>query len=134
MAGAKTKVVVKIDQRLLNPYLVTVTDRSASKAARVVAARARAYAPRDTGALAASINARVISKGVVTSYSVGSNLPYAEWQNKGVPHRIYPVRAKALRFKPKGSNVFVFAKSTRGVPATHFLDRAYESLRVSDFT
>lgn len=133
MAGAKTKVVVTIDQRLLNPYLVTVTDRAASKAARTVAARARAYAPRRTGALAKSINARLLTRGVVTSYSVGSNLPYAQWQNDGVPHRIYPVRAKVLRFQPKGQNTFVFAAWTRGVPATHFLDKAYRSLTVGDF-
>lgn len=44
-----------------------------------------------------------------------------------------PVRAKAMRFKPKGSNVFVFAKWVRGVPARHFMRRAKDAVRVSDF-
>lgn len=130
----KTQVTFTLDRRLLNPYLMQVTDASASRAARAATIRARVRAPYRTGTLAKSIVARrTVNTPDLTSYMIGSNVDYAGFQEEGVLHRIYPRKAKALRFKPKGSNVFVFAKSTRGVPAVHYLRDAANTLTLADF-
>lgn len=39
----------------------------------------------------------------------------------------------ALRFMPKGSMVFVFAKRVRGVKAGHFLLKARAKMKIEDF-
>lgn len=44
-----------------------------------------------------------------------------------------PVKAKMLRFKPKGSSTFVFAKWVRGVRPTKFAQRALDMTRPTDF-
>lgn len=44
-----------------------------------------------------------------------------------------PVRARLLRFKPKGSGVFVFARRVRGVTPSKFLTKALARLTASDF-
>lgn len=46
---------------------------------------------------------------------------------------IYPVRAKMLRFKPKGSTQYVFARRTRGYDRVDFLATAAKAVRLSDF-
>lgn len=129
---ARVTVHVRIDNSLLNPFVARTTDRSASKAARTVAARARVRAPHRTGALAASIQPRMTRRGDVSTWEVTANAPYASFQEFGTGP-IVPVRAKVLRFKPKGSNVFIFRPRTRGVPAVHFMRDAARSLTVADF-
>jgi hypothetical protein len=42
---------------------------------------------------------------------------------------IYPVRAKALRFRPKGSRTWVFAKRTRAVKGVPYLRDALPAAR-----
>jgi hypothetical protein len=66
-------------------------------------------------------------------YRVYSAVRWAGWQEWGVQGPIYPVRAKALRFKPKGSASFVFAKFVRGFPGAHFMRSAYNQLTQRDF-
>lgn len=44
-----------------------------------------------------------------------------------------PVRAKALRFQPKGSQRIVFAKWVRGVRAYQFMRRSLDAMRPTDF-
>lgn len=44
-----------------------------------------------------------------------------------------PVRAKALRFRPKGSQTFVFAKWVRGVTPGNFMRDAARALSIQDF-
>lgn len=105
---------------------------------------ARATASRVQNAIRAS--GRVVSGKMVrsvtvqgprgsgdrTTFTVGSDLFYFWIQNNGTGP-IFPVRAKFLRFKPKGSSTYVFAKRTRGVPAGRFMEKATRGLRISDF-
>lgn len=94
-------------------------------AVETVLAAAREAAPRREGALAGSIRekARVVTESRISSL-VGSDLPYAVWQDQGTgvhgPRgaRIYPVQARALRFEIDG--VVIFAASVAGAPATRF--------------
>jgi Bacteriophage HK97-gp10, putative tail-component len=129
---SRTDVKVVLDQRAINSMLVDTTDLSAARAAGRVRDRARINAP-GSGDLTRSINYRKVSQtSTVAVYSVGSDLFYAPYQEFGTGP-IYPVRAKILRFVPAGSATYVFAKRTSGVPATHFLGRAYSSVSLRDF-
>lgn len=107
-------------------------------------------APRDTGALAASIEATVNLYGTRIVGRVGTRLQYGLYQHEGTgiygPKRapIRPVSAKALRFKPgrsigpsrrgaRGSSPearggWVFAKYVRGTPPNPFLVDALEEV------
>lgn len=64
--------------------------------------------------------------------AIGTPVPYAKFQEYGT--RAHgPVRAKFLRFKPKGAQGFVFAKWVRGVKPQRFAQRALDSIRPTDF-
>lgn len=95
-----------------------------------VAALAKKYAPVNTGRLRASITAKLVKFGGNLAVLVGTNVSYAGYQHEGTgiygPHGqpIVPVKAKYLRFKPKGSTTFVYAKEVRGSMPTFFLKRA----------
>lgn len=87
-------------------------------------------APRtNTGAMQRSVK---IKKQADAWYKVYSDLHYTIYQEKGIGP-VTPTRAKALRFKPKGSGSFVFAMRTRGFDGGHFFRRALRSLRLPDF-
>lgn len=137
MASKTQNVRITIDESKLNPYLVDVADMSAKRAAERVAERAQSNAPYRTGKLRSSISARKApdkAQGLEATYLVGARgVPYAQYQEEGTGP-IYPVRARFLRFVPKGGSTFVFARRTRGVPATHFLRDAYATLSLSDYT
>ncbi len=103
---------------------------------------------RDTGALAASIEATVNVYGRLVVGRVGTPLFYARYLHEGTgiygpKHRpIYPVSAKVLRFKPgrmmgplpagkagtspENRGAWVFARSVKGVPPHPFLVEAFE--------
>jgi hypothetical protein len=87
----------------------------------------------DSGALRQSIVGRRIRNGRIgTFYEVGSDLPYAWFQHEGTKAH-GPVRARRLRFKPKGGGAFVFARWVRGVTPSKFLTKALERLSIGDF-
>lgn len=87
-----------------------------------------------TGDMHQKVEAREILGGRWDSpkAAVGTPVKYAKYQEYGT--RAHgPVRAKALRFKPKGSSTFVFAKWVRGVTPAKFARRALDSIRPTDF-
>ena len=86
----------------------------------------------DTGRLRASIEGTRWRGRTGVWYEVGSRLYYARWIHDGTRDH-GPVRARMLRFKPKGSGVFVYARRVRGIKGTKYLTRALQNLRVSDF-
>ena len=63
---------------------------------------------------------------------VFSNLHYAIYQERGTRGSVARP-GRMLRFKPKGSSTYVFAKRTGPVPATRFMERALNSLTSADF-
>lgn len=83
----------------------------------------------DTGAMYNSINTDQLSESDV---KVFSNKFYAIYQEKGIGP-VYPVKAKALRFKPKGSSSFVFAARTKGFDGAHFFGDTVRDMTVDDF-
>lgn len=67
------------------------------------------------------------------AYIVGPRVGYAKFQDRGT--RAHgPKRKKFMRFQPKGSNKWVFAKWVRGVTAANFMAKAARKLTVRDFT
>lgn len=108
------------------------------RAAKVTAERANANVIRknrvDTGKMSRSFKTgrSPLSRPGHPVVRVSSKLPYTKYQEFGT--RAHgPKNAKALRFKPKGSNVYVFAKWVRGVQPGHFLRDARRALRRQDF-
>lgn len=92
----------------------------------------------DRGDLRASIGYRLETDGVSLRGQVGAGVRHAVFVHEGTPARIYPRRAKMLRFQPKqnrgmGKKGFVFAKSVRGIKATPFLADARDALTLADF-
>lgn len=79
------------------------------------------------------------SKGDKVVYLVYTPVEYADYQEFGTglygPRGayIYPTKAKALRFRPKGATAFVFAKRVRGVRPAHFMRDAAKALSTKDF-
>lgn len=87
----------------------------------------------DTGAMLNSLkNERVSSGPVEWSVEIRTGVPYAGFQHDGIGP-VTPKKAKVLRFKPKGSAGYVFARRTKGFPGIFFLTEALERLDVDDF-
>jgi hypothetical protein len=93
----------------------------------------------DTGALAQSIQVYWDFGAADPTCTVGSDLEYAGFVEEGTGlygprhSRIYPRRARVLRFRPKGGGAFVFAPSVAGSPGIHYLERAVARLTADDF-
>lgn len=86
----------------------------------------------DTGRMRNSIESQRMSRGNGVWYEVASRLPYALYQHEGTKDH-GPRRARVLRFKPKGSSVYVFARRVRGVRGVPFLTDALRRLTARDF-
>lgn len=127
------RVRVNINHAKAQAYAREKGRVSVLRAAQTTQRRARANlvsAGRvNSGALLGSIDIRVTG---TMRYTIGSDLHYAIYQEKGIGP-VVPVRAKVLRFKPKGSNTFVFARRTRGFEGAHYMAKAYRSLTLADF-
>lgn len=124
---------LEIDPRKVDRVVGTMTRGMVEKGTTAAMNYAKDFAPRDTGRLANSIVSVVEKRGFLHYVgTIYSHEEYALYQEKGT--RAHgPVRAKYLRFKPKGSSTYVFAKWVRGVPATKYMERALEWLSMSDF-
>jgi hypothetical protein len=111
-------------------------DRAVKHAAENVRNRARLLAPRDKGALLASLDYHLViaptAGNLYCEYKIDSPLKYSVYQEFGIG----PVHARPghyLRWMPKGTNVYVFAKSTRGFAGRHYLLAAFHTLTLRDF-
>jgi len=131
--ATRSGVTVVLDSSAINKMLYDISELSARRAAGRVRDRARTFAPKRSGRLANSINARIVSRtSTVCTYSVGTSMDYAMAQERGTGP-IYARQGGVLAFAPKGSVTVIFRPRTRGVPATYFLRRAYSSIGVSDY-
>jgi hypothetical protein len=122
--------------------IVTIVGGQSKEAARRAAEktlqRARsnlsAAGRNNTGALQNSLMVMDITGNpMVPSFAIGSGLEYAIYQEVGTGgSRARP--GGFLRFKPKGSSTFVFAKQTRGFPGANYLGKAVAAVTASDFS
>lgn len=89
----------------------------------------------DTGRLRASIASQVVHRNGLPAVIVGTNVNYALavhsgtgiYGPKGTPIR--PRRAKRLRFRPKGSRKYVYARQVKGMRPNRFLANALTAAR-----
>lgn len=123
-------------------------DRAVARASGHLRDTAKRNAPVDTGRLRQSIESSRHSFSLLSVvYRVGTRVFYGPYQEGGTgiygPRHspIVPRRAKALRFIPKGNrgtavpfSPFVYAKSVKGSPATHFLTKALAATGLRDFS
>lgn len=110
--------------------------RNAHSLGRRILNSAQRSAPVDNGIYRASLDFTVHSGPAWVQLRIGSDLDYAEYIVRGTgiygPHRtpIVPVRRKFLKFKPKGSSTYVFARSVKGTPPDdHLIDALREHVR-----
>jgi hypothetical protein len=78
----------------------------------------------DTGRLRASLEViEQTGPGGRPEVRVGSGVAYA-WVHHQGRGPVYPVRARALRFRPKGARGFIFRRSVGPAAGTFYLKRA----------
>lgn len=136
--GKPGQVRLRIDNSKMRAEVGIITKdavrRGAAKAQENYQNNIRADGLVNSGKLLSSVTQQDVPgrEVLAPAIAVGTPLDYAKYPEYGT--RAHgPVRAKALRFKPKGSNTFVFAKRVRGVKPYRFAQRALDSLRPRDF-
>lgn len=127
------KVKVKVDGDKVTAVIGRHTKSAAERAAARTVARAKARAPVDTGVGRASISYRERKDGFMRwSFVIGTSKKYMLYQEYGTKGSVARPGG-VLRFKPKGSSVFIFRKKTGPVPAKHFLRDAVRDVSTRDF-
>ena len=125
-------VRIRINEAAMTAELNKATRKSALRGAQSAQKKVRnnMRMRRNTGRMISSVHMRPVG---ANRYRIFSDLYYTKYQEYGIGP-VRPVKAKALRFKPKGSSTFVFAQRTRGFKGGFFFKRALRSMKVSDFT
>jgi len=121
---------------LANIGFPRAVDRAIELTATDVKSNIGKEAPFDEGKLSGSYN---MTKLGFAAYGIWSRVKYRWWVHEGTgiygPHkqRIFPVRAKALRFVINGQ--VIFAKSVKGQKPNRFIDRSIDktSKRTQEF-
>lgn len=90
---------------------------------KAIAATAQGLAPRDTGALAASITVKRVGP---SSWTVVANSPYAMAVHQGTrPHEIRPKNGRVLKFPSRGGRIVYAPKVNHpGTKPNPFLEKA----------
>jgi hypothetical protein len=89
----------------------------------------------DTGRLRSSINTQVVSRNGDPAVLVGTNVHYAMFVHEGTGlygprHQVIrPKNRRFMRFRPRGSRRWVYARQTRGMPGNPFLRNALPAAR-----
>lgn len=91
----------------------------------------------DTGRARNSIAYEIQVRGPIITATVGSDVEYFKYLHDGTANNgtgfIYPRRATYLRFKPRGSSGYVYAKRVRGIKGTPVIADAIAQLTEADF-
>lgn len=132
------RVRATLNRRAVLQVQTTTGERLARKGAQSIATRARRYAPKKTGKLAASIQIYPQASGVITRFAVASFLEYSAYQEfgtgihgpKGRP--ITPKNGTYLVFTGRDGST-VFARSVKGAPAVRYMAQAWARTTVRDF-
>lgn len=124
---------IEISEKMLYAKLQGYSYKSSRKAARAAGRKVRqnivSSGRVNSGRMLKSIRVEPVGN---SKWRVVTYVPYAKYQEWGT--RAHgPKTAQALRFKPKGSSSFVFAKRVRGVTAAHFFEKAMRSMGIADW-
>ena len=135
--AAPVEVRLRIDHSTMSAVVGNITSKAVQKAGEVSRERYVANLRSDdlvnSGKLVNSITTAPVPRGILSpAVAIGSPLDYVKYPEFGT--RAHgPRRAKALRFKPKGSSTFVFTKWVRGVRPYGFARRTLDQIRPTDF-
>ena len=146
----KIHTTVSLDEQALKEDLADYGATKVQAVARKVADQAKleiSTAPGarwtgpgrvDTGMMRnATVAETIQTEGYWIRGRVVTEVPYAEFQHNGTAGNgtgfIRPVRARVLRFQPRGSG-YKFRPQVRGVVGHPFLRRAAERVLLEDFT
>ena len=137
MAAKQPRFQIELNRSEIARLKRRVTHTGAKAAATIARDRARQNIARkgrvNTGAMMRKVNVREVLRSDDKSiFEVIAEAEYSGYQEEGIGP-VYPVRAKFLRFKPKGKSTFVFAKKTRGFKGAHFMRDAMRAVKLSDF-
>lgn len=134
MSVGRVRVDLAGVSRAVGADIDAATRRAAERARDRVRGNITKAGRSNSGTMARTIYVQQMSHAPLSpSYEVGSDLHYALYQEEGVPGPITPKRAKVLRFKPRGSSVYVFARETKGFAGIHMFRRALDAVKVADF-
>lgn len=132
-----SKVRLKYNRAAADMVVHDITRDGVKRAAERLETRSRNYLQRagriHTGRLLASFKHWPVTNSPRTiRYRIGSDQASNVYQNFGT--RAHgPVKAKYLRFVPKGQVKAVYTKWVRGVKPSRHMERALKSLKVQDF-
>lgn len=135
--AAPVEVRLRIDHSTMSSVVGDITFEAVQQAAEIsrerYVANLRADDLVNSGRLVNSITTATVPRGVLSpAVAIGSPLDYVKYPEYGT--RAHgPVRAKVLRFKPKGSSTFVFARWVRGVRPYGFARKTLDQIRPTDF-
>lgn len=133
MGGERQTMIIYLDEdklaRMIDKERERAVERASEKTEQRVKDNIISSGRVDTGKMHDTIRSAPASRFVT---NVLSDLHYTIYQEKGIGP-VTPVKAKALRFKPKGSGSFVFAMRTKGFPGAFFFQRAFNSILLQDF-
>ena len=122
-----------IDEKAIRREMSRIAEKSAARAASVSQMRVKeGIALTDRVGTGKMLNQIGVRRTGLARFQVYSDMPYAGWQEYG-RGPVRPVKAKALRFKPKGMNAYVFARYVRPDPGGHFFKRALSLASRRDF-
>lgn len=135
----KTKVTLKLSTARMNVVIggqaKAAVDRAATAAQRRAQNNVRAAGRIDTGELVNGIvkePSQVRSDPMHPAMRVVSRAKHSLYNELGT--RDHGARnGGVMRFKPKGSGTFVFARRVRGIRGIHFMRNAVQQTRVNDF-
>lgn len=116
---------VRLFMDVIHTHVGGITRAQAYYGARNVIRRARNYAPVETGELRDSIHYIGPNELFPLYWAafIYVDAPHGKFQEYGTSGSQARPNGM-LRFKPKGSSTYVFAKRTGPVPATRFMHRA----------
>ncbi len=129
---------VTIDPRKFAKKVDEISEKSSMQAAQITADRCReeviAAGRVNTGHLANSfrIKREVSPPAAGIWWRVYSTVKYSDYQNLGTGGSTAKP-GHVLRFKPKGLNLFVFARHTAPIRGAHFMEKALKRLTLKDF-
>lgn len=140
MARKLGDVKLRIDHAqmsaVVSPMVGEAVRKAAQKADRRVRTNLTGMGLINTGKLVNSIQHVAVPSGaggMFPRYAVGSPLDYVKYPEYGT--RAHgPVKAKALRFMPKGGQAFVFTTWVKGVKPYGFMKKTLDEIRPTDFT
>lgn len=137
MAKVTVKTDVKINRAGVRALVTSAVKPAARRSANLTQKRVKTNiitAGRvDTREMLDKVVVRDTSLDVMRPrFSVVGEAKHTIYQEQGSRGSV-PVKAKVLRFKPKGSSVFVFARRTKGFPPGNFFKKALAAIRRDDF-